>query len=161
MNITPWRRKRDEVEVRAQPEFSLSRLRDEMDTLFDRFFRDPFDGWFGDRAALTAMPRMDLVETENDLKLSVELPGVDPKDVEINVTGGQLTIRGEKKGGKEEKRSDYHYVERQFGSFQRTVQLPTTVDPDKVEATHANGVLTITIGKHPDAKPRKIKVREA
>lgn len=161
MNITPWRRKNERSDLAARPESTLARLRDEMDTLFDRFFRDPFGAFDLAFQGSGVAPRMDLVEDENELRVAVELPGVDPKDVEIDVSGGRLTIRGEKKHEKQEKRADYHYVERQFGSFQRSLMLPSTVDPDKVEATHANGVLTIRLAKHPDAKPRKIKVREA
>jgi HSP20 family protein len=91
----------------------------------------------------------------------MELPGVRPEDVDIRITGGVLTIRGEKREEKEEKNKNLHFTERSFGSFQRSVQLPSTVDPDKVEATFKNGVLTVTVAKHADAKPKRIKVRNA
>jgi HSP20 family protein len=81
--------------------------------------------------------------------------------VDIRISGDLLTVRGEKKADKEEKERDYHYVERQYGSFHRTVQLRSTVDPEKVDATFKNGVLTITMAKRADAKARKIKVRNA
>jgi HSP20 family protein len=163
MSLVPWRRKREEGEIEGRPETSLARLRREMDSLFDRFFHEPWSvsglerSWSG----LAAAPRTDLADSENEVTVSMELAGVDPKDVEINISGGMLTVRGEKKAEKEEQKRDYHYVERQFGSFERTVQLPSTVDPEKVDAAYKNGVLTITIAKHPGAKPKKIKVREA
>lgn len=159
-NIIPWRRKRNADEMHPA-EASLVRLRREMDTLFDRFFRDPWGGLDALSEALPAAPRLDLAETDERVTVTLDLPGVDPKDVDISVTGGMLTVRGERKHEREDKRADYHFVERQFGAFQRSVQLPSTVDPDKVEAKFKNGVLTIEVAKHPDAKPKRIKVREA
>jgi len=158
-NLIPWRRKREEREL-AWPELSLARMRRDMDTLFDRFMREPF-GLPGFEPGLAGMPRMDLAETDENLTATLELPGIDPKDVEISVASGLLTVRGQKKHVREEKKADYHFCEREFGSFQRTVQLPSTVDPDKVDAAYKDGVLTITIGKHPEAKPRRIKVKNA
>lgn len=162
-SLIPWRRKRERAEQGAQPLMSLARLRNEMDTLFERFFRDPWGlvDWEWPAGGLAAVPRTDLAETEDNVTVTMELPGVNPEDVQIDITGDLLTVRGEKREEKQEKKKDYHYVERQFGSFQRTVQLPSTVDPDKVDATYRNGVLTITIAKHAEARPRKIKVRHA
>ena len=163
MNLIPWRRKREEGVGSDQPEHSLAQLRRETDSLVERFFRDLW-GWsesgFPAMGLLTA-PRTDLADSENELTVRMEVPGVDPKDVDIKITNGVLTVRGEKKADKEEKNKNYHYVERQFGSFHRTVQLPSTVDPDKVDAAYKNGVLTITITKQPEAKPKRIKVRNA
>ena len=111
--------------------------------------------------SLLGAPRTDLAAAENEVTVRMELPGVDPKDVDIRATAGLLTVCGEKKAEKEEKRKNYHYVERQFGSFHRTIQLPSTVDPNRVNAAYKNGVLTITIAKRAEAKPRRIKVRNA
>ena len=164
MALIPWRRKRERRNNgEGGAEMTLARLRHEMDALFDRFFRDPWDV-FGDDdmpAVFAGFPRTDVAESEDDVTVRMELPGVDPKDVEIQVAGGLLTVRGEKKQEKEEKKRNYHFVERRFGSFQRTVQLPSTVDPDRIEATFKNGVLTITIGKHAEVKPRRITVKTA
>jgi len=158
MNLIPWRNKHMETSRRPEPT-TLPSLRREIDDLFDRFLREPFGtglsqmfgGW-------TAGLRTDLAESDDEVVVRAEMPGVDPKEVEISVTGNALTISGEKKEEHEDKRRNYHYVERQFGSFHRSVQLPAYVDPDKVDATFKNGVLTVTIAKKPDAKPRKIKV---
>ncbi len=161
MNIIPWRNKRDEGAI-TRPGAALPRLRAEFDELFERFFRDPWGlelpGWFGGEG--TWGPRLDLAESDKEVTIRAELPGIDPDDVEINVTDNVLTLRGEKKREHEEKERDYHYVERQYGNFHRSVQLPAGVDPDKVEASYKNGVLTVTIAKRPDALPKKIKVKQ-
>ncbi len=162
MNLIPWRKKR-EHEIETTPENAIVRFRQDMENLFERFFSDPwgFGGLSGFSTALASLPRTDLADSEKEVTVTMELPGVDPKDVDISVTGDLLTVRGEKKAETEEKKKDYHYVERQFGTFQRTVRLPSTIDPEKVDATFKNGVLTIRIAKHPDAVPRKITVRNA
>lgn len=162
MNIIPWRNKKAEPTVEPA-ESSLAPLRDEMSRLFERFFREPFDVGLSEAwpAAFGRGVRMDLAESEKDVVIKAELPGVDPKDVEINVTGNLLTVHGEKKEEKEEKKRDYHFVERSHGSFHRSVQLPSSANRDKVDATFKNGVLTITLEKHPEAKPKRISVRQA
>ena len=144
-------------------ETSLARFRDEMETMFDRFFRDPWGTslWESLPARVGWGPRMDLAETENELTITAEVPGVDPRELQIDVTGGVLTLRGEKKHEKEEKRKNYHYTECHYGSFQRSVQLPSTVDSEKEDAAFKDGVLTITLAKRADAKPKKITVRNA
>lgn len=157
MNLTKWRKRGEN----GNGGTALDRLRGEVDTLFDRFFRDPWGTSLLDRAAgLTGwFPRVDLAESEDQVTVSAELPGVDPKDVEISVIGNTLTIRGEKQQEKEEKRRNYHYTERQYGSFHRSIDLPGSVDPDHVEATYKNGMLTVSMAKHPEAKPKKIPVK--
>ncbi len=161
MNIIPWLSKREDNRGGSIPESGITRFRDEMDHLFDRFFMDPFGmehtaGRFG-----LGGPRLDLAESDHDVVVKAELPGIDPKEVDLRVEGNMLTIRGEKKQEKEEKRRDYHYVERQYGSFHRSVQLPSTVDPDKVEAAYKDGVLTITIAKRAEARARRISVKSS
>lgn len=160
MNIIPWLKREQNPSV-SNPDAAVSRLRSEMDRMFDRFFSDPW----GDRDVFGGSsmigPRLDMSESENDLTIKAELPGIDPKDVDLRVQGNVLTIRGEKKQEKEEKRRDYQYVERQYGSFHRSVPLPTSVDPDKVDASYKNGILTLTIAKKPDAKARRIEVKSS
>ncbi|HKQ48636.1 MAG TPA: Hsp20/alpha crystallin family protein [Phycisphaerae bacterium] len=161
MNITPWRNKRDQRIDSEGGTTALTRFRDEMDHLFERFFGDTWP--LGAMEGLTGRsgmgPRIDLAETENDITLKADLPGVDPKEVDVQVVGNMLTIRGEKKLEKEDKKRDYHFVERQYGSFQRSLQLPTTVDPNKVDALFKDGVLTVTIAKRPEARPKRIAVK--
>ena len=162
MNLIPWRRKREESSGSTEPENALVQLRREMDTLFDRFFHNPWghSGFDLSLAGLTT-PRTDLADTENQVTVTMELPGVQPEDVDIRITGGVLTIHGEKREEKEEKKKNVHFTERSFGSFQRSVQLPSTIDPDQVEATFKNGVLTVAVAKRAEAKLRRIKVRDA
>jgi HSP20 family protein len=158
MNLVPWKGKTEDTGRRAET-VALPTLRREIDDLFDRFFREPFGTQLGQMFGNWGGGlRTDLAETDDEVVVRAEMPGVDPKDVDINVTGNILTLSGEKKEEREDKRRNYHYMERQFGSFQRAVQLPAYVDPHKVEATFKNGVLTVTIAKKPDFKPRKIKV---
>ena len=163
MHLIPWRRKREHMHHQDQADTSLGQLRSEMTSLLDRFFQDPWESFAGGSplAGLTAFPRTDLAESENQVTVTMELPGVDAKDLDITVTGGLLSVCGEKRHEREEKQKNYHYVERQFGGFRRSVQLPSSVDPSKVEATCKDGVLTVTIGKHPDAKPKRIAVTNA
>jgi HSP20 family protein len=162
MNLIPWRNKTERGGNGG--EMTLPRLRHQIDDLFDEFLRDPFSAGanlmhgmgFGGGGLKT-----DLAESDDEVTVRAEMPGVDPKDVEISVSGHVLTISGEKKQETEEKQRNYHYVERQFGSFHRTVQLPSSVDPDKVDAKFKNGVLTVSVSKRPEAKARRIQVREA
>jgi len=160
MNLIPWRNKREDTGGGVREAHPLARLRDEMDHAFERFWHDPWSASLADvfpsRSGLGL--RMNLAESENDITLTAELPGVDPKDVDISVSNNVLTIRGEKKEEKEDKKRNYHYVERSYGSFHRSVQLPNSADPDKVDASYKNGILTVTLQKRPDAKPKRIAV---
>lgn len=160
MNLTPWRSKRSDGSGAGRTETGLARLRSEIDTLFDRFFEEPWRGlaeWpFGGRFG----PRVDLSETEDSFCVTAELPGVDPKDVDISVSGNILTLRGEKKQERQEKGRNYYRTERQYGSFQRSIPLPSSVDSDKVEASYKDGVLTITLAKRAEARPKRITVKE-
>ena len=161
MNLIPWRNKTERLNAGGTVETSLSRVRSGIDDLFDRFLRNPWDVGSSLMSRMPWGPRMDLAESDNEVTVRAELPGVDPKDIELNVTGNLLTIRGQKKHDREEHGKDYHYVERQYGGFHRSLQLPTTVDSEKVNAEYKNGVLTVTMAKHADAKPKRITVRNA
>jgi HSP20 family protein len=132
-----------------------------VDDLFERLFRDPWGTSLAESAfgGFGAGPPLDVSETDKQLTLRFELPGVKPDDVEINVSGSVLTLRGEKSESREEKSATCTYSERSYGSFSRSVQLPSTVDPDKVEATYKDGVLSVTLGKHPGAQPKRITVK--
>lgn len=153
MNLVPWRSK---TNGNGGMDTSLTRFRNEMDDLFGRFFADSplAQGAFGG-----TWPRMDLAESDREIIVTAELPGVDPKQIDINVTGNVLTLRGEKKNEREEKGRDYTYVERQYGTFHRSVQLPSSVEADKVEATYKDGILTLRMPKHPEARPKRITVK--
>jgi len=163
MSLIPWRNKRESRDLERVSPRALPRLRDQIDELFDRFMHDFWSEgphWLSERG-FGFSTRADLAETDDEVTVKMDLPGVEPKDVDISLEGNVLTIRGEKKEEKEEKKRDYHYVERQFGSFHRSIQLPSTVDPEKVDATFKNGVLTVTVAKRADAKAKRIEVKTA
>lgn len=108
-------------------------------------------------------PAVDLAETDKGYEITAELPGIEEKDIEVKISNGSLTIKGEKQEAKEEKDKEYFLSERRYGAFQRTFQMPEGVDADKVAATFAKGVLTITLPKSAEAqkKERKVTVKAA
>lgn len=153
MSLIPWRNKGDSS---IAPARTLSRMRDDFDDLVRRVWNDP---WSIANLGGESMPRMDMSETDDDVMLRFELPGVKAEEVDISMSGNVLTLRGEKSETREEKRGNCTYSERSFGSFSRSVQIPTTVNPESVEATYNDGVLTVRLAKSPEARPRKITVR--
>ncbi|RMH04762.1 MAG: Hsp20/alpha crystallin family protein [Nitrospirae bacterium] len=173
--FTPWNWFKKEEEsaqqVRSQAltpmrENPVVRLHQQIDQLFDEFFRGfPFSPFRRLDEPPTIggliLPRVDIAESKKQYTITVEVPGVDEKDIDITLAEGTLTIRGEKRYEKEESDEQYHRVERSYGAFQRVISLPTDADEDKVEAKFKNGVLTITVGKNPNAKPpvRKIAIK--
>lgn len=142
----------------------LMTLRDEVDRLFDTFFpsalgRSVFDvdPW-RDRASRTLgdiTPRMDVTECGNRYDVSVELPGMEQKDVTVKVHGDMLTISGEKKVERGEESGATHLTERSYGSFVRSIRLPDDADADAIKADYAKGVLTISVPKRPEGKNEK------
>jgi HSP20 family protein len=110
-----------------------------------------------------ASPAVDVTESDKAYEITAELPGLDEKNIEVNVANGGLTIRGEKKEEKEEKQKDYYVSERRYGSFERYFSLPEGVDADKIQASFKNGVLKVTLPKTAEAqKPaKKIEVKAA
>jgi HSP20 family protein len=139
----------------SNPFMSLQR---EIDRLFDDFSRG-FPTFGG--TATSLMPSMDVTETDKDIEISAELPGLEEKDVQINVADNLLTIRGEKKAEKEEKDKNYRLVERSYGSFERTLELPDGVNTDAIKASIAKGVLKVTVPKPAPAQAKKIEVKAA
>jgi len=144
--------------TRFDPFRDLATLQDR----FDRLFRESLEGlrpWSRETLQGTSWsPAVDIVETENDIVLRADLPGIDPRDVDIQVENGTLTLKGERKFESDVKEDDYRRVERVYGSFLRSFALPSTVDADKVEAEYRNGVLELKLPKRPEAKPKQIKV---
>jgi HSP20 family protein len=138
----------------------LSSLRREMDRLFDDFgtSRWPVPGAMRLMAEMPPVPAMDLVESDGTYEITIELPGIDMKDVELTVRDNMLTLRGEKREESESKDKDRHVSERRYGSFQRSLRLPPDADAGKVEATCANGVLRITLPKSETARAREQKI---
>jgi HSP20 family protein len=150
------------VPKRKEQGGELTSLRRAMNSLFDDFFTGmdfmPLMTGHGEWA-----PRLDLAEDEKELRVSAELPGMEMKDVDVYLTDHDLTIKGEKKEEREERRKNYYRRERTYGSFHRTIPLPVEIDMEKVAASFANGVLTVTMPKTAAAQKaaRKIEVKSA
>ncbi|MCU1307736.1 MAG: heat shock protein Hsp20 family [Acidobacteriaceae bacterium] len=106
----------------------------------------------------TFVPPVDIYEDDQNIVLKMEIPGVDPKDINITMENNTLTVRGERKIEKDVKEENFHRIERRYGSFTRSFSLPNTVDGDNVNANFENGILTIKLAKRAEAKPKQIKV---
>ena len=154
MSIVRWNPGR---EFPTSPSDILNMQR-EINRMFDGFFRG---GTQADETQFPSVwtPAVDVAEHDNDYIVKVELPGVAKDDVKITMQDNILTIRGEKKHEKETKEPDYHRVERAYGSFQRSFTLPTTVKNERIEAAYKDGILTITLPKAEEAKPKQIEVK--
>ena len=143
--------------IRWQPMRDAVTLRDAMDRLFDEAFTRPWGLTDGGRLGLA--PSVDMFETENDVVVRASLPGMKADNVEINVTGEMLTIKGETQEKSDVKEKAYHIREQRWGSFERSVALPTTVLSDKAKAEFEDGILTITLPKAEEVKPKTITVK--
>lgn len=135
----------------------VSRLRQEMDNLFERFF----EGFprLGITRRMGVTPLIDLSETKDDIIVEAEIPGVDSKDIDISLSGNVLSIKGEKRQEKEDKDEGSHRVERSYGGFSRTLRLPCKVEEEKTTATYEKGVLKIKLPKCQPSKLKRIKIR--
>jgi HSP20 family protein len=167
--------KTEKVSAPALPAWRpFESLRREIDRLFDDFdggfLRSPFRRSFFDieplrraEATFSAMPAVDITETDKAYEIAAELPGMDEKNVEVKLANGVLTIKGEKRDEKEEKEKGYYMRERNFGSFERTFQVPDGIDTDKIEANFKKGVLTVMLPKSVEAQKaeKKITVKAA
>ena len=159
-SLVPWR-ERFQAPATREASDPFVAFRREVDRMFDSFFggfgRELGPGWAGIR------PAIDLAETDKDVVLTAELPGVSEKDLDLSVSGNTLTIRGEKKEERDQKNGDISYVERRYGSFARTVQLPFEPGDEKIEAKFDKGVLTVRVPKPADVQKavRRIEVKAA
>lgn len=145
--------------TRWDPFTGMADLRREMDQIFGEFFgRTP-----SSMAATEAIwsPLVDIHETKDGFQLMVELPGVKQEDIQVSVEGETLTLKGERRREAEVKGDQYHRVERSYGRFERSIVLPSVVDPGRVKATYRDGVLEIQLPKKEEAKPKAIKVEVA
>ncbi len=145
-NLTRWEPMRDMVT-----------LRDAMDRLFDDAFTRPGGLTNGGRGR--GLPAVDMYETENDVVVKMAVPGIKPEDVQISVTGDTLSVKGEIKENTDNKDKAYHIREQRWGSFERVLTLPTDVKSEKASAEFENGVLTITLPKAEEVKPKTISVK--
>ena len=161
-SLTPWRWGRRSVPAGREMEtHPLDMFQREMNRLFDDFFKGFGLRPFGEEieAAGAFYPQMDMTEDENSIYVTAELPGLDEKDIDINLSRDSLTIKGEKREEKEEKGKESYYMERSFGAFSRVIPIPVDVNPDKVEATFKKGVLNITLPKAQKERKEQKKIK--
>lgn len=139
----------------------FSSLQREIDNVFKDFGRD-LPSWGEARGGATAL-KLNVAETDKAIEVTADLPGVEAKDIDVQLKDGVLSIKGEKKFEKDEKEKDYHIVERSYGMFERSFTVPTDIMADRVEASFDKGVLKITLPKAPEAesKVQKIDVKPA
>jgi HSP20 family protein len=150
--LTTWKPFRELAPFRE-----FERMRREMDRLWESFF----EGGLRRRTEEGGewLPFLDVAETKNELVVKAEVPGMEPKDIDISLSDGVLTIKGEKKQEKEEKEADYHLVERSYGAFTRSVRLPKEVQGEKISASYKDGILKVTLPKSEEAKKKEIKIK--
>lgn len=140
--------------IRWEPAREMMTLREAMDRLFDDAFTRPLslrDGW--------SVPAIDMYQTDDEIVVKAALPGVKANEVQINITGEVLTLKGEVKQEEEKKDRAWHIREQRYGSFERSIALPTDVVADKAKAEFENGILTVTLPKADEVKPRTITVK--
>jgi HSP20 family protein len=163
MSLIP-RRKSRPVTITRDPETGplVTEFRHELDRLFDRFLHGSwFEPWRLDERWVTGdlVPSVDVAEGDELITVAVEVPGLTPEDLTLELSGSTLTIRGEKRESTEDTGGAYYHSERRFGSFTRSIELPSTADLDQIEAEETNGLLTIRVRKLPAAISRKIEIK--
>ena len=158
-DLIPWGRKETEPQRKSEDEHPMVTLQRDMNRVFDNFWRS-FDQPFGSLTTPsdTGMPRSDVVETDAAVEVSVELPGMEEKDIDVSLTDDALTIKGERKVEREDDKKGYYLSERSYGSFYRSIPVPPGVDTEKVEAAFKNGVLTVTLPKTEEAQAKIKKI---
>lgn len=164
-SLIPWK-KRSEVAKPERTEHPVEQLHRQMNDLFDDFFGDfglaPWSALErGLRDSGLVVPRFEVAETDDAVEVAAELPGLDEKDVQVTLDNGVLTVEGEKKAEREEKKRGVFLSERRYGRFQRSIALPSGIDESKVKATFKKGVLNISVPKTEDARTarRSIKIK--
>ncbi|MGD9504105.1 MAG: Hsp20/alpha crystallin family protein [Syntrophobacteraceae bacterium] len=138
----------------TRPTFEAERLQREMNQLFNSFLDRGERVWRS-----SVFPALNVSEDENNIYVRAELPGVDPKDLDISIEGDALTLRGERKSSEPGGKVNYHRREREMGRFRRVLSFPTKIDADKAGASFKSGVLTLTLPKAEEAKPRQVSIK--
>jgi HSP20 family protein len=153
-DLIPWKRRKRERAPATWP----GEFRREFDDLVARFFGEGFgltdQGWAG-----TFRPAIDVSETDDEIVIKAEVPGTEQKDLQVELTGDVLTIKGEKREEREKKDESHHRIERSFGSFTRSFALPCEVKEEAVEAVYKDGILTLKLPKCETAKKKSIKIK--
>jgi HSP20 family protein len=145
--------------IRWDPFRDLITLREKMNRLFEEAASSR--GEEKDLISSSWTPSVDIYETEHEVVLTAEVPGIDDKDIEIKIEDNTLTLKGERSLEKETKEENYHRIERAYGSFYRSFSIPNYIDAEKIKAEHEHGVLKVVMPKKQELKPRKIKVLKA
>lgn len=145
MEIIPWK-----------PFSEVSSLRKEMDNLWNNFLGETS---FPRSFTKEWLPSVDISETDDQLRIKAELPGLDAKDVSVSISGDLLTIKGEKKKEEETKDEHFHSSERYYGSFQRSFRLPANIKTDEVDATFKKGILQLTLRKTEESRKKEIEIK--
>jgi len=156
MAIVPWGRS-EERSLTERGTDPFSYLRSQINRVFDDFWGESRLAPQREMAA-DFWPQVDVTETGKEIKVSAEIPGVEPKDIDVSVEDGMLTIKGEKKYEREEKEKGQYRMERGYGSFERAIELPAEVDESKAKAEFKKGVLRLTLPKRPGAPSRRKKI---
>jgi len=145
--------------IRWDPFRDMVTLREKMNRLFEDSLAQK--GEDKDMISSNWAPAVDIYETANELVLTAEVPGIEEKDIEIKVEDNTLSLKGERKFEKETKEENFHRIERSYGSFFRAFSLPNSIDADKIQAEHENGVLRIVMPKRQELKPKTVKILKA
>ena len=131
-----------------------------MQERMNQIFRNNFAGYGDDTLTSGAWaPAVDIYETSDAVEMTFEIPGVNQKDIRVNIENNLLTVSGERKFEHEDRRDNYHRVERNYGAFQRSFTVPSTIDPNRINAVFENGLLRLTLQKRPETQPRAIEVK--
>jgi HSP20 family protein len=142
--------------VRFSPARRLINMRSDMDRLFEDFFRPDLE----DQEEFGGLrPLVNMEETDNDYRITADLPGISKDDIKITYQDGILSVSGEKKAAKDVKDGNYHRYERRFGKFCRNIEIPTNIVTEKIGADYSDGVLSITLPKAEEVKPKQIQVK--
>lgn len=162
-NLIPWRRHRGEQAL-STVEQPMNLLHRQMHSLMDDFFREFERPWgvsptWASNWAPPVLPSVEVAETDDEIQVTAELPGMTEKDVEVTLENDMLVLRGEKKQEHEEKKKNYHMVERAYGEFHRVLPLPAGIDPNKVLAKFKDGVLKVTLTKTPQARESRKTIK--
>lgn len=150
-DLIPWARKDGAPEARNEENNPIAALQRDMNRVFESFLNRVGDlewPWGSDEA------KSDVVEVDDAIEVSIELPGMDMNDIEVSVSDDMLTVKGEKKIERQEEKKGYYLSERSYGAIYRTIPLPPGVDGEKAEASFRNGVLTIRLPQTPEAKAK-------
>jgi HSP20 family protein len=162
-SLIPWRDKSNVPMSREEATDPFVSLRRDVDRIFEEAFNGFGRGLSAWSGASAVTPTLDIADTDTEVVVTAELPGLDEKDFEVTLAGDILTIKGEKKAEAERRNGDAYYVERRFGQFSRSVRLPFEAEDESIEAKYDKGVLTIRIPKPADAQRsvRRIEVKAA